>query len=103
VRQAQPGRPGKQKGLNRSQLSDGADGRGCCCRPTGTVPATSGGTGAELAWRIKKAQVFVPLRRLSNGSFPSVLDTPRENVRYGQARAAGQPLPGPPARHPRVG
>jgi len=42
----------------------------------------------------------VPLRRLSNGSFPSVLGTPAENVRYGQARAARQPLPGPPARHP---
>ena len=42
----------------------------------------------------------MPLRRLSNGSFPSVLGTPAENVRYGQARAARQPLPGPPARHP---
>jgi hypothetical protein len=58
------------------------------------------GTGADLAWRIKKNHVFVPVRRLPDGSFLSVMGTPAENVRYGQARAAGRPLPGPPAGHP---
>jgi hypothetical protein len=58
------------------------------------------GTGADLAWRIKKNHVFLPVRRLSDGSFLSVMGTPAENVRYGQARAAGRPLPGPPAGHP---
>ncbi len=57
------------------------------------------GTGADLAWRIKRNHVFVPVRRLSDGSFLSVLGTPAENIRYGQARAAGRPLPGPPAGH----
>ncbi|MDP9427431.1 MAG: hypothetical protein M3Q47_00465 [Actinomycetota bacterium] len=59
-------------------------------------------TGADLAWRIKNHQAFVPLRRLPDGSFYSVMGTPVENVRYGQARAAGRPLAGPPAGH-RVG
>src|SRR4051812_33908601 len=57
-------------------------------------------TGADLLWRLKKNHVFVPLRRLPDGSFLSVMGTPAENVRYGQARAAGRPLPGPPAGHP---
>jgi Insertion element 4 transposase N-terminal/Transposase DDE domain len=56
-------------------------------------------TGADLAWRIKKNHVFVPVRRLPDGSFLSVMGTPAENVRHGQARAAGRPLPGPPAGH----
>jgi hypothetical protein len=56
-------------------------------------------TGADLAWRIKKNHVFVPVRRLADGSFLSVMGTPAENVRYGQARAAGRPLPGPPHGH----
>lgn len=56
-------------------------------------------TGADLAWRIKKNHVFVPVRRLTDGSFLSVMGTPAENVRHGQARAAGRPLPGPPAGH----
>jgi Transposase DDE domain len=42
----------------------------------------------------------VPVRRLPDGSFLSVMGTPAENVRHGQARAAGRPLPGPPAGHP---
>jgi hypothetical protein len=57
-------------------------------------------TGADLAWRIKKHQVFAPLRLLPDGSFLSVMPTPADNVRYGQARAAGRPLPDPPAGHP---
>src|SRR5947209_592465 len=57
-------------------------------------------TGADLLWRLKKNHVFVPLRRLPDGSFLSVMGTPAENVRYGHARAAGRPLPGPPAGHP---
>jgi hypothetical protein len=56
-------------------------------------------TGADLAWRIKRNHVFVPVRRLPDGSFLSVMGTPAENVRHGQARAAGRPLPGPPAGH----
>ena len=61
-------------------------------------------TGADLAWRIKKNQVFVPLHRLPDGSFLSVLSTPADNLRYtralARARGAGRPLPGPPAGHP---
>ena len=60
-------------------------------------------TGADLAWRIKKNQVFVPLRRLPDGSFLSVMSAPADNLRYtralARARAAGQPLPGPPPGH----
>ena len=60
-------------------------------------------TGADLAWRIKKNQVFVPLRRLPDGSFLSVMSTSADNLRYtralARARAAGQPLPGPPPGH----
>jgi hypothetical protein len=56
-------------------------------------------TGADLAWRIKKNQMFVPLRILPDGSFLSVMPTPAENVRHGQARAAGRILPEPPRGH----
>jgi Insertion element 4 transposase N-terminal/Transposase DDE domain len=56
-------------------------------------------TGADLVWRLKKNQVFVPTAVLPDGSFLSVMGTPAENVRYGQARAAGRPLPGPPIGH----
>jgi hypothetical protein len=56
-------------------------------------------TGADLAWRLKKNHVFIPVRRLPDGSFLSVMGTPAENVRYGQARAAGRPLPDPPQGH----
>ena len=56
-------------------------------------------TGADLAWRIKKNQVFVPLSVLPDGSFLSVMPTPAENVRLGAARAAGRVLPGPPKGH----
>jgi hypothetical protein len=56
-------------------------------------------TGADLAWRLKKNTVFIPTAVLPDGSFLSVMGTPAENVRYGQARAAGRPLPGPPDGH----
>ena len=55
--------------------------------------------GADLAWRLKKNTVFIPTAVLPDGSFLSVMGTPAENVRYGQARAAGRPLPGPPTGH----
>ena len=55
--------------------------------------------GAHLAWRIKGNQVFVPLRVLSDGSFISVMPTPKETVRHGQARAAGRTLAQPPEGH----
>ena len=57
------------------------------------------GTGADLLWRIKKNQVFVILRVLPDGSFLSVMPTPAENIRHGQARAAGRVLPRPPEGH----
>jgi hypothetical protein len=56
-------------------------------------------TGADLAWRIKKNQVFVSLGVLPDGSFLSVMPTPEENIRHGQARATGRILPGPPEGH----
>jgi len=42
------------------------------------------GTGADLAWRIKKNQVFPPVKVLPDGSFWSVMPTPAENIRLGQ-------------------
>src|SRR3954447_8044877 len=57
-------------------------------------------TGADLAWRIKKNNIFVPVRRLPDGSFLSVMGTPAENLRQGEARRAGRPLPDPPDGHP---
>jgi hypothetical protein len=57
-------------------------------------------TGADLLWRIKGNQVFMMVKALPDGSFLSVMPTPAENVRYGQARAAGRTLPGPPKGHP---
>ena len=57
------------------------------------------GTGADLAWRIKKNLVFTPLQVLPDGSFLSVMPTPAENNRLGQARAAGRTPPGPPEGH----
>ncbi|MFJ8745961.1 IS4 family transposase [Embleya sp. NPDC127516] len=56
-------------------------------------------TGAHLAWRIKKNPVFVPLRILPDGSYPSVMGTPAENQRRGTARAAGRTTAGQPAGH----
>jgi Insertion element 4 transposase N-terminal/Transposase DDE domain len=57
------------------------------------------GTGADLAWRIKKNLVFPPLTVLPDGSFLSVMPTPAENARLGQARAAGKIPPGQPEGH----
>src|SRR3954470_22265768 len=57
-------------------------------------------TGADLAWRVKRNNVLVPVRRLPDGSYLSVLGTPAENLRHGRARHEGRPLPGPPAGHP---
>ena len=56
-------------------------------------------TGADLAWRVRNNQVFTVLQALPDGSYISVMPTPAENVRHGQARAAGRVLPGPPAGH----
>jgi hypothetical protein len=56
-------------------------------------------TGADLAWRIKKNLVFPPLRVLPDGSFLSIMPTPAENVRLGQARAAGRIPRGLPEGH----
>jgi hypothetical protein len=56
-------------------------------------------TGADLVWRIKKNQVFTPVTLLPDGSFHSVMPTPAENVRLGQARAAGRIPARPPEGH----
>jgi Insertion element 4 transposase N-terminal/Transposase DDE domain len=56
-------------------------------------------SGADLLWRIRKNLIFTPVRRLPDGSFLTVMGTPAENARFSRARAAGRPLPGPPAGH----
>jgi DDE family transposase len=56
-------------------------------------------TGANLAWQIKKNLVFPPVKVLPDGSFHSVMRTPAENVRHGQARAAGRVPEGPADGH----
>jgi len=61
--------------------------------------AMAAATGADLLWRIKSNNVFVVLKVLPDGSFLSVMPTPAENVRHGQARAAGKTLPTPPKGH----
>ncbi|MFE5597569.1 IS4 family transposase, partial [Streptomyces sp. NPDC056549] len=50
-------------------------------------------------WRIKRNLVFVPLRVLPDGSYLSVMPTPKETIRHGQARAAGRTLAAPPQGH----
>src|SRR3954469_6002925 len=57
-------------------------------------------TGADLAWRIKRNNVFWPGRRLPDGSYLSVMGTPAENRRRVWARRDGRLLPGPPDGHP---
>lgn len=57
------------------------------------------GTGAGLIWRIKKNLVFPPVKVLPDGSFHSVMRTPAENVRHGQARASGRVLAESPKGH----
>lgn len=56
-------------------------------------------TGAEIAWRIKKNLVLPPVEILPDGSFLSVMPTPADSVRHGQARARGKPLPQAPQGH----
>src|SRR4051794_22847873 len=57
-------------------------------------------TGTDLAWRIKRTNVFWPGRRLPDGSYLSVMGPPAETRRRGWARRDGRPLPGPPDGHP---
>ena len=56
-------------------------------------------TGADLLWRVKGNRVLVPLEVLPDGSFLSVMATPAENLRHGQARARGRVLARPPEGH----
>lgn len=56
-------------------------------------------TGADMAWRIKKNLVLPPAGVLDDGSFLSVMPTPAENIRLGQARAQGKPVQGLPEGH----
>jgi hypothetical protein len=55
--------------------------------------------GADMAWRIKKNLVLPPLRILDDGSFLTIMPTPAENARFGQARARGKPLRRLPEGH----
>ena len=55
--------------------------------------------GADMAWRIKKNLVLPPVRILNDGSFLSIMPTPAENVRFGQARARDKPLRELPEGH----
>jgi len=55
--------------------------------------------GADMAWRIKKNLVLPPVKVLDDGSFLSIMPTPAENVRFGQARARGKPLRESPHGH----
>lgn len=48
-------------------------------------------TGADMAWRLKKNLILPPVKILDDGSFLSIMPTPAENVRLGQARARGRP------------
>jgi hypothetical protein len=55
--------------------------------------------GADMAWRIKKNLVLPPVEVLPDGSFLSIMPTPAESLRHGQARARGKPLREPPEGH----
>ena len=48
--------------------------------------------GADMAWRIKKNLVLPPVKILPDGSFLSIMPTPADSLRHGQARARGKPL-----------
>jgi len=52
--------------------------------------AATRATGVHLVWRIKQNSVFDPLEILPDGSFLAIMRPPADNVRYGQARAAGR-------------
>jgi hypothetical protein len=56
-------------------------------------------SGADMVWRITKNLVFPPVKILPDGSFLSIMPTPAENVRHGQARARGQTLRRAPQGH----
>ena len=56
-------------------------------------------TGAHLIWRVKKGQIFTPLRALPDGSYLSIMPTPAETRRLGQARAAGRAISETPQGH----
>lgn len=77
---------------------------GCSCWADRNFPGyelwgLAADTGADLLWRIKRNNVLVPVRVLPDGSFISVMATPAENIRLGQARAAGRVLAEPPEGH----
>jgi hypothetical protein len=56
-------------------------------------------TGADLLWRVKSNQVFLPTTELPDGSYLSVLPTPRDGQRQVRALAAGRSIPRPLAGH----
>jgi hypothetical protein len=61
--------------------------------------AAARATGAHLVWRLKQNTVFDPLEVLPDGSFLAIMRTPADNIRYGQARAAGRTLKATPQGH----
>jgi hypothetical protein len=56
-------------------------------------------TGSHLAWRIKKNLVLPPLWVLPDGSYVSVMPTPAESQRLGNARFHGRTPTGLPEGH----
>ncbi|MEU1276577.1 IS4 family transposase [Streptomyces sp. NPDC005799] len=56
-------------------------------------------TGCHLAWRIKKNLVLPPLWVLPDGSYVSVMPTPAEGQRLGDARFHGRTPTGLPKGH----
>lgn len=56
-------------------------------------------TGSHLAWRIKKNLVLPPLWLLPDGSYVSVMPTPAESQRLGNARFQGRTPTGLPDGH----
>jgi hypothetical protein len=45
--------------------------------------------GADMAWRIKKNLVLPPIKILPDGSFLSIMPTPADSLRHGQAMSSG--------------
>ena len=82
--------------------------RACCCWPTASSPATSCGDWPAPPARIwpggsRGTRCCVPLRRLPDGSFLSVMNTPAEPALHPGSRSSPSrrpPLPGPPPGHP---
>ncbi|MCZ9346630.1 IS4 family transposase [Streptomyces sp. TRM76130] len=56
-------------------------------------------TGSHLAWRIKKNLILPPLWVLPDGSYVSVMPTPAESQRLGNARFQGRTPAGLPDGH----